>query len=120
MILDSVMKIDFKNDAERIEFLENYRNMDLGWCLWKDDRDRQLRVFRNDITENLCFLVEEQLLTFSWPNRNQKWTVRDRYIVNWAETGDRMERGMQTFGDQRASRTQQLTALKELQKRKKQ
>ena len=111
------MTVNFKNDAERTEFLDDYRNMDNGWCLWKDDHDRLLRVFRNDIAEDLCFLVEEQLLTISWPNKHQRWTVRDRYIVNWAETGDRMERGMMTFGDQRASRTQQLTALKEYQKR---
>lgn len=107
----------FKNDEERLAFLDDYRNMDNGWCLWKDDHDRQLRVFRNDLAPDLCFLVEEHLQTISWPNKHMKWEVRDRYIVNWAETGDTPQRGMKTFSDQRASRTQQLAALKEFQKR---
>ena len=106
----------FKNDTERLAFLDDYRNMDNGWYLWREDYDRQLRVFRNDIAPDFCLLVEEHLLTIEWPKKHQSWTVRDRYIVNWAETGDKMERGMKTFADQRASRTQQLAALKEFQK----
>ena len=108
---------DFKNDKERTDFLEDYRSVERGWCLWKDDHDRQLRVFRNDIAEDLCFLVEEELRTYEWPDKHQDWTVRNRYIVDWAETGSDFRRGEKTFGDQQASRTQQLTALKEFQKR---
>ena len=108
---------EFKTDTERIEFLENYRDIDRGWCLWKDDHDRQIRVFRNDLAPDLCFLVEERLLTISWPNKHMEWEARARYIVNWAETGDTLQRGVKTFSDQRASRTQQLAALKEFQKR---
>lgn len=111
------MNINFKNDKERTEFLENYRDAERGWRLWKGDTDRQVRIFRNDIAPDLCLVVEEQLLTFEWPKKHQSWAVRDRYIINWDETGDVFARGMLTFGDQRASRSQQLAALKEYQKR---
>lgn len=110
-------KFNFKNDKERTDFLDDFRNPDLGWCLWKKDADRDLFVYRNDLAEDLCFLVEEELITVSWPKKHRSWTVRNRYIVNWPMTGPAYKDGMKTFGDQRASRTQQLAALKEFQKR---
>lgn len=109
--------MNFKNDKERTEFLEDYRNIDNGWYLWREDYARQLRIFQNDLASDLCFLVEEHLVTLEWPKKHQAWAVRERYIVNWEETGDKMERGMRTFADQRASKSQQLAALKEFQKR---
>ena len=31
--------MEFKNDKERLAFLDNYRNTDHGWYQWKKDED---------------------------------------------------------------------------------
>lgn len=35
-----------KNDKERAAFLDDYRNTDSGWYLWKEDDDRQIALWR--------------------------------------------------------------------------
>ena len=35
---------ELKNDKERTAFLEDYRNLENGWYLWKDYRDINRRM----------------------------------------------------------------------------
>ena len=107
----------FKNDKERTDFLDDYRNAENGWILWKEDADLSIRIWRNDLSEDHAYIVEENLVTYGWPQRHQVWAVRDRYIIDWSKTGTDMEKNQKSFRDQRASKTQQLTDLKEFQKK---
>lgn len=101
------MTLNLKNDKERIAFLEDYRNGDHGWYLWKDDDDLQRRWWRFDLDE-CALIVEEQLQTLRWPNTHQKWIVTHWFIItDWHEP----------FADGTASRTQALAKLKEVTKR---
>lgn len=106
---------NFKNDKERLDFIDNYSDMENGWYVWKHDDDMQRTVWRNDLDEDLSFIVEEDLQTFSWPAVHRKWTIRNAYIAIWSLMGPEGD----TFADRRASRTMMLTALKEFQKRRK-
>lgn len=104
----------FKNDKERIAFLEDYRNDRKydgwnGWYLWKYDEDLQRTWWRLDLPDRSSLVVEEQKRTFSWPNVHTDWAVIHWYIVtDW--------NGSACFGDYVASRTQALTKIKEVEK----
>ena len=101
----------FKNDKERLAFLDDYRNEENGWYIWKDDEDRQETLWRLDIEDGPAIIVEEELRTYSWPNVHRAWTIRHWYIVrDW-------ESDRQTFADQVASRTMALQLLKDMQKK---
>ena len=96
----------FKNDKERIAFLEDYRNVDHGWYLWKEDDDLKFRMWRYDLPD-AALIVSEQLRTFTWPDEHEEWTVAHWYIVkDWS--------GL--FADQAASRTMALAELKRWEK----
>ena len=91
----------FKNDKERIAFLEN-RSAEDGWYLWKEDHDLRRRWMRFDLPD-CALVVEEQLQTFRWPDKHQTWSVIHWYIIkDW--------HGL--FADQVASRTLALAELK--------
>lgn len=99
----------FKNDKERIAFLEDYRNEDNGWKLWKGDMDLQRRWWRLELAD-WTFVVEEEERTYHWPKTHKTWTVKHWFIIPLNADG--------TFGDYVGSRTMALTKLKELEKAK--
>lgn len=97
----------FKNDNERIAFLEDYRNEQNGWYLWKHDEDLDRSMWRIDLGK-VAFIVEEERRTFAWPSRHVTWVVSHWYIIP--------EIAPDPFADYTASRTQALAKLKELAK----
>ena len=94
----------FKNDKERISFLEDRKGE--GWYCWKEDDDLNRRLFRYDLPD--CALIgEEQLQTFTYPKKHIEWSVIRWYIIkDW--------HGL--FADQVASRTLALQELKRCEK----
>lgn len=101
---------DLKNDKERTAFLEDYRNMDNGWMLWKFDDDIRRRMWRLRLTDDVVFVVEEQLRTYTWPDKHTEWSVVHWYII---------EDPTAIFGDCVASRSLALAKLKEVAKKRK-
>ena len=99
---------NLKNDKERIAFLEDYRNEDNGWYLWKQDDELKRRMWMLRLVADAVLVVEEQLRTFSWPDKHTSWTVMHWYVI---------EDPTAIFGDCVASRSLALTKLKEVQKR---
>ena len=96
----------FKNDKERKAFLDDYRNEDHGWHLWKQDVELGRRWWR--VMLNSCHLVvEEELRTFEYPRKEKRWIVKHWYIVRAKCI---------PFGDQVASRTLALAELKKEEK----
>ena len=96
-----------KNDKERTAFLEDYRNTENGWYMWKDDYDLGRSWWRYDL-DDCALIVEEQLRTFQWPNEHVTQSVMHWYIVkDWN----------QPFGDSVASKTMALKELKEAVKK---
>ena len=93
----------FKNDKERKEFLNNYRNIDNGWYLWKEDEDIDRRMWRNDLI-GFAFIAEEQLITRTWPETREQWEVLHWYINTFES---------KPFADYQASKTQVMEKLKE-------
>ena len=93
----------FRNDKERKAFLDNYRNIDNGWYLWKEDEDINRKMWRNDLI-GFAFIAEEQLITRNWPETREQWEVLHWYIV----TPD-----SKPFADYQASKTQVMEKLKE-------
>lgn len=98
---------NLKNDKERIAFLEDYRNMDNCWNLWKFDDDLQRRIWMLRLSAGVIFVVEEQLRTFSYPDKHESWSVMHWYII---------EDPTAIFGDCVASKSMALTKLKEVSK----
>lgn len=99
----------FKNDKERIAFLEDYRNEQNGWALWKSDDVLQRRWWRYGLPDGSSFVVEEQLLTLHWPDTHTAWSTIHWYIMpDWTEAF--------IFGDCVASRSLALKKIKELEK----
>ena len=96
----------FKNDKERISFLEDYRNTANGWYVWKQDDELQRTWWRFDLPD-CALIVEEQLRTFEWPKRHVDWSVLHWYIIRDWHT---------LFADSVASRTQALAELKRCEK----
>lgn len=99
---------ELKNDKERIAFLEDYRNLENGWYLWKDYKDINRRMWRLPLADDVAFVVEEQLRTYKWPNVHTTWFVMHWYIIENQDV---------IFGDCVASRSLALAKLKEVQKR---
>lgn len=95
--------MEFKNDKERLAFLDNYRNTDHGWYQWKKDEDLGRAWWRFDFPD-CAFIVEEQMRTITWPTVHLAWNVVHWYIV---------EDWMKPFADSVASRTMALARLKE-------
>jgi len=99
----------FKNDKERIAFLEDYRNKENGWYLWKHDEDLQRSWWRYDLPD-CSLIVEEDQMTFNYPNRHVDWFARNWFIIrDWSFN-------TKTFRDQVASRTMALKELKRIEK----
>lgn len=97
------MTLKFKNDKERVAFLEDYRNRDHGWYRWKDDDDLHRQWWRFDL-DDCALIVEEQLQTFQWPQEHIAWRVVHWFIItDWHRP----------FADGTASRSQALAKLKE-------
>ena len=71
----------FKNDKERIMFLEDYRNESNGWYLWIENNDIDRRWWRYDLPD-CSLIVEEQLQTFTWPKTKQEWRVHKWFIIH--------------------------------------
>ena len=109
-MIESVKSL--KNDKERIAFLEDYRNEQKGWRMWKGDNDLQRIFWQNDITDGHALVVEEEYRTILWPKMHMAWEIKAWYILSDQNSG-------MTFGDQRASRTMALELIKKLQKEEK-
>ena len=93
----------FKNDKERLAFLDDYHNTSAGWYLWKEIEDIDRRFWRFDFFD-CSFVVEEQLQTLQWPYPREEWRFLHWYIVeDWREP----------FADSVASRSLALARLKE-------
>ena len=99
----------FKNDKERIAFLEDYRNEEYGWYLWKEDPDLQRRWWRCDLPD-CSLIVEEDRQTFTWPSPRVEWS-----IVNWFIVKD-WSLSTKTFRDQVASRSMALKEIKRIER----
>lgn len=96
----------FKNDKERGAFLDDYRNEKNGWYLWKDDYGINRKMWRRDLAD-CSLVVEEQLITYRWPQEHVTWAVMHWYIVeDWNIP----------FADSQGSRTEALQKLKEYAK----
>ena len=95
----------FKNDKERILFLEERRTED-GWRLWRADELLDRRMWRYDMP-GAALIVEEIEQTIHWPKDHVEWTVDGWYI---------MKDGDFPFADWRASRTLALQELKRCEK----
>ena len=67
----------FKNDKERLAFLDDYRNEQKGWYLWKEDYDLKRQWWRFDLPD-CALIVEEQLITYHYPD-----THVDHSIIHW-------------------------------------
>ena len=101
-----------KNDKERIAFLEDFRNTENGWRLWKDMKSIGRRWWRLDLARGftkLALIVEEEIQTIHYPAEGEEWITRCWFIRNQFS-------GLAPFADSRGSRTQALTALKDWQK----
>lgn len=93
----------FKNDKERGAFLDDYRNEQNGWYLWKGDDDINRKMWRRDLPD-CALIVEEQQITYRWPAEHVTWSVVHWYIITDWEA---------PFADGQASRSQALAKLKE-------
>jgi len=99
----------FKNDNERKAFLEDYRNTNNGWYLWRDHPYLQRRLWRHELP-GCSLVVEEEYRTFLWPEEYKDWTAIGWYLIkDWSQTD-------KTFADQKGSKTQALQLIKQLQK----
>ena len=99
----------FKNDKERIAFLEDYRNEENGWYLFKEIEDMQRRWWRFDLPD-CALIVEEDRMTFEWPERHVGWYIRNWFIIkDWTFSEE-------TFRDQVASRSMAMRELKRVEK----
>ena len=103
-----VEDIKFKNDKERLFFLDSYRNTDNGWYLWKEIKDIQRRWWRIDF-DDFSIVVEEEEKTYNWPDIHREYVVVHWYIMNGTEM---------PFADYKSSRTLALAEIKQLGKRK--
>ena len=99
----------FKNDRERIAFLEDYRNTDNGWSLWKEDPDLQRRWWRFDLPD-CSLIVEEDQKTFTWPSPRVEWSIVHWFIIkDWKFS-------TKTFRDQVACRSMALKEIKRIER----
>ena len=100
-----------KNDKERIDFLEDYRNGNNGWYLWDSNTDIGRRWWRYDFPD-CALIVEEEEYTpveCSWwkEDPSEPWRVLQWFIIkDW----------FAPFGDQRGSRTMALQEIKRIEK----
>lgn len=93
---------DLRNDKERREFLNDYRNMDNGWYPWIENGDIGRRLWRIDLTE-CALIVEEEMKTFSYPSEHTEWNAFRWYIVrDWSKP----------FADSLASKTLELEEIR--------
>ena len=99
--------MNFKNDKERLAFLDDYRNTSAGWYLWYAIEEIQRRWWKFDF-DNFSIIVEEQKRTYNWPEHHEAWTVVHWYITDGNDN---------PFGDYVASRTMALARLKELNRK---
>lgn len=99
------MRLKFKNDKERIAFLEGRRPED-GWYVWKEDDDLDRTMWRYDLPK-AALICEQELRTFMWPQEHTTQNVIHWYVIrDWR----------QPFGDQVASRSLALAELKRCEK----
>lgn len=90
-----------KNDKERLAFLDA-RTRATGWYLWKEDSDLQRKWWRFDLPD-CSLIVEEQLITYSYPETHVSTNILHWYIIkDW--------HGL--FADQVASRTLALEVVR--------
>ena len=103
------MTLKFKNDKERISFLEDYRNEEKGWYLFREIEDMQRRWWRFDLPD-CALIVEEDKRTYHYPKKHVTWDP-----VNWFIISD-WTFSEKTFRVQVASRSMALRELKRVEK----
>ena len=92
----------FRNDKERGAFLEDYRNEKNGWYLWKKDDEINRKMWRRDLPD-CALIVEEQQVTYRWPDKHVAWAVSHWYLISdWHIP----------FADGQVSRSQALEKIK--------
>ena len=100
----------FKNDKERIAFLEDYRNADNGWYLWDENEDIGRKWWRYDLPDCALIVEEEEHTPCEnswWKEPSSLWIAIQWFIIkDWS----------MSFGDQRGSRTMALKELKRIEK----
>lgn len=118
----------FKNDKERIAYLEAYRDWDKKsagpltdeWQLMIQDNMLGRRWLYVEPAKGVRFVVEQAFRLIEWPKRQRIWTTKNWYIVEGElePTDEEIYRtpGGCTFEECAASRTMALNRLKELQK----
>lgn len=110
--------IKFKNDKERIQFLEAYQDEGnpyaANWSLWKEDAILGRRWWITHI-KTVIFLVEEELVTCTWPEKHKRWATRHFFIYDGPVLGNSYNQET-TMGDRKASRTMCLQKIKEMEK----
>ena len=104
----------FRNDKERIAFLEDYTNRENGWILYRNDIEMSRRCWLLRLPDGAALIVEEELGTFTWPEVHKKWNTLTWFIIDDWKNNNKL------YGDCRGSRTQALTKLKELGRKEKQ
>lgn len=95
----------FRNDKERIAFLEDLKQ-EQGWYRWKIDEDLGRVWWRRDFPD--CYIVvETKKQTLHWPKDHIEYLKFQWYIVpaDWE----------QPFEDTRGSRTLALKEIKRLE-----
>ena len=118
----------FKNDKERIAYLDAFKEFDKdekseyaeAWNLQWLDRQDGRRFLITEPAEDVCFIVEQAYQTIEWPKKHRMWCTKGWYIIDgdFSHEVDGIwctEDGA-TFEDHAASRTMALAKLKDLQK----
>ena len=103
------MMLKFKNDKERIAFLEDCRNKEKGWYIFREIEDMQRRWWRFDLPD-CALIVEEDQQTFEWPEKHIEWSICNWFIISDLTFSEK------TFGAQVASRSMALRELKRVEK----
>lgn len=118
----------FKNDTERIAYLDAFKEFDnkkqsdygKAWELQHIDRQMGRRLLYTRPAEDVFFIVEQAYQTIEWPKKHRMWCTKGWYIIDgdfsFNVDGVCCTFDGATFEDHSASRTMALGKLKELQK----
>lgn len=107
----------FKNDRARRAFLDDYRNTMNGWQMWKVDPEIERRMWKLDIIDDISIIVEEERMTFAYPEHHEEWVIRQWYITDRRFAEYQCGDGTPHFSDYKVSKTQVLEYIKEVEKR---
>lgn len=99
-----------RNDRERRQFLDGYRDSGNGWELWKEDKELERRWWRNKQLRGVILVVEEEMRTYVYPEAKSEWQV-----VHWYALGNAAPLDVSWkmhFGDHAVGKTAVMSVLK--------